>query len=432
MSIIRNFVNLFGCITELTFLYFYFDAFAEQRKVSMKIKLIFAGIAFISLFIGIYFIDVIFIKSIVLFCIMLIFSFGFDCSLLKRVYLLVTSFAFFSAAEIITGMVSMAVLKKGIYEIRQSNIAYIVNILSSQLIILIMLKFILIFMKNKNKKLDKKSQIAMILVMLPTLFSIFLMGEIVDSYSAERNILAITLTVLTCTTSIVTFYLTERQMKLTEYEIEIKELENQYNFQVRNYENLRDKTREANKNIHDIKNFTLAIGSYLEQGKIDEAQKRLKEYSESISAVTKRSCGNRTVDALLAAKQEELDKVCADNHTSAVLCEFIDNYEIDFCVMLGNAIDNAIEESRRIKEPKDRYVEVRIMPNAGGMSVFVRNKTNGHSAERGKTSKDSDLFHGFGIENMRSICQKHNGDLKISEHDGFFDLSIFLPNNQEI
>ncbi len=50
----------------------------------------------------------------------------------------------------------------------------------------------------------------------------------------------------------------------------------------------------------------------------------------------------------------------------------------------------------------------------------------------GKTAKDSDLFHGFGIENMKAICEKHNGDLKISEHDGLFDLSIFLPNIQEI
>lgn len=430
MSIIRDFVNLFGCITELTFLYFYFDTFAESKKVSTKIKLIFVGIAFISLFIGIYVIDIFFIKSIVLFCIMLIFSFGFDCSLLKRVYLLVTSFAFFSASEIITGMVSMVILEKGINEIRQSDITYIVNVLSSQLIILIMLKFILIFMKNKNKMLDKKSEIAMILVMLPTVFSILLMGEIVDSYSVERNILATALTVLMCTTSVVTFYLTERQMKLKEYEIEIKELENQYNLQVKNYENLRDKTRTASKNIHDVKNFTIAIGSYLEQGKIAEAQQRLKEYTESISAVTKRSCGNRTVDALLSAKQEELDEVCPNNRMSAVLSEFIDEYEIDFCILLGNAIDNAIEESRRIEDPNGRYIEIRILPNAGGLSVFVRNKTNGHSAAHGKTSKDNDLFHGFGIENMKSICVKHNGDFKISEHDGFFDLSIFLPNNQ--
>lgn len=432
MSIIRDFVNLFGCITELTFLYFYFDAFAEKRKIPAGLRLLFAGVSFASLFVGIYVIDVIYIKSIVLLCIVLIFSFGFDCSFLKRMYLLVTSFAFFSAAEVITGMISIAILKKTIYEIRESDVAYIVNILASQFLILIMLKFILIYMKNKNKKLDKKSEIAMILVMIPIVFSIFLMGEVATEYSVKRNILAVALTVLTFTTSTVTFYLTERQMKLKEYEVEIKELENQYDSQVRNYENLREKTRDANKTIHDIKNFTLAISSYLEQGKIDEARKRLAEYSESISAVTKHSCGNRTVDALLAAKKKEIDGVCADNHMSVVLNDFIDEYEIDFCILIGNAIDNAIEESRRIEDRNGRYIEIRIIPNSGGMSVFVRNKTNGHLAARGKTSKDSELFHGFGIENMKSICEKHNGDFKISEHDGLFDLSIFLPNIQEI
>lgn len=432
MIIIRNILNFLASVSEFIFLYFYFNAFAEKRTKPKHLWLLFFILPYISFLMSIYVIDVIFVRSLMLFFNAFIFSFYFDCAFLKRIYLLVTSFAFFSAAEIITGMISMAVLKKTINEIRQSDTMYIINVIASQLIIMLMLKFILIYMKNKNNELDKKTEIAMILLMLPTVFSIFLMGKIVDAYSVERNILAVALTVLMCTTSVVTFYLTERQMKLKEYEIEIKELENQYNLQVKNYENLRDKTRTASKNIHDVKNFTIAIGSYLEQGKIAEAQQRLKEYTESISAVTKRSCGNRTVDALLSAKQEELDEVCPDNRMSAVLSEFIDEYEIDFCILLGNAIDNAIEESRRIEDPNGRYIEIRILPNVGGLSVFVRNKTNGHSAAYGKTSKGNDLFHGFGIENMKSICGKHNGDFKISEHDGFFDLSIFLPNNQEI
>lgn len=432
MNVIRDFVNLFGCLTELSFLYIYFDAFAERRKVSRALRLILAGVAFISLFIGIYVIDTIQVRSTVLFCIMLVFSFYFSCSFLKRIYLLITSFAFFSAAEIITGTLSMVILRKSLNEIRESDIIYIVNILASQFLILVMLKFILVSMKNKNKKLDRKSEIAIILVMLPIVFTIIFMGKIIDEYNVSGNIMAVVPTVFVCVTSIVTFYLTERQMKLKEYEVEIKELENQYHLQVQKFENLRDQTRAANKNIHDIKNFTLAIGSYLEQGKIDEAQRKLKEYFESISAVTKHSCGNRTVDALLAAKQAELDEVCHDYHMAVVLNEFIDKYEIDFCILIGNAIDNAIEESRRIEDINDRYIEIRMIPNASGISVFVRNKTNGHLAVHGKTLKGSDLFHGFGIENMKAICEKHNGNLEISEHDGLFDLSIFLPNIQEI
>lgn len=432
MSIVRDFVNLFGCITELTFLYFYFDAFAEKRKGSRSLRLVLAGVAFLSLFVGIYIIDTTHIRSIVLFCIMFLFSFGFVCSFLKRIYLLITSFAFFSAAEIITGMLSMMIMKRSLYEIRESDAIYIVNILASQFLILIMLKFVLMSMKSKNKNLDRKSQIIIILFMLPTVFTILFMGKVAEEYSEKGNILALMLTVFVCIISIITFYFTERQMRLKEYELEIRELENQYQLQVQNYENLREQTRAANRNIHDIKNFTLAIGSCLEQGKVEEAQKKIKEYTESISAVVKRSCGNRTVDALLAAKQKELDEVCADYHVSVVLNELIDKYEIDFCILIGNAIDNAIEESRRIENRLDRYIEIRIMPNAGGMSVFVRNKTDGYLGARGKTAKGSALFHGFGIENMKAICEKHNGDFKISEHDGLFDLSIFLPDIQEI
>lgn len=432
MIVLRNIVNVLASINEFVFMYFYFGAFAEKREKRRNLWILFIGLMYISFFLNLYVIHVIYIRSLMLFVTMFSFSLYFKCKLIKRLYLLVTSFAVFSAAEIITGMVSMAVMKMTIDEIRQSDAAYVINVITSQLIIMFSVKFVLMYMKKKNNELDKKTEVAIIFLMLPTVFSIFLMGRIVDAYSVERNVLAVALTMLMCATSVVSFYLTERQMKLREYEIEIKELENRYRLQVKNYENLRDRTRTANKNIHDVKNFAIAVSAYLEQGKIAEAKQRLKEYTESICAVTKHSCGNLTVDALLTAKQEELAQVCPDYHMSAVLSGLIDNYEIDFCILLGNAIDNAIEESRRIENPNDRYVEIRILPNAGGVSVFVRNRTKDLYKTHRKTAKDNDLFHGFGMENMKSICEKHNGDFHISEHDGFFDLSIFLPNQQEL
>ena len=31
---------------------------------------------------------------------------------------------------------------------------------------------------------------------------------------------------------------------------------------------------------------------------------------------------------------------------------------------------------------------------------------------------------------MKAICDKYNGDFQVSEKDGYFELSAFLPNNQ--
>lgn len=79
--------------------------------------------------------------------------------------------------------------------------------------------------------------------MLPTVFTILFMGKVAEEYSEKGNILALMLTVFVCIISIITSYFTERQMRLKEYELEIRELENQYQLQVQNYENLREQTR---------------------------------------------------------------------------------------------------------------------------------------------------------------------------------------------
>lgn len=108
-----------------------------------------------------------------------------------------------------------------------------------------MLKFILASMKSKNKNLDRKSQIIIILLMLPAVFTILFMGKVMEQYGEKGNIRVLMLAVFVCIISIIAFYLTERQMKLKEYELEIRELENQYQLQVQNYENLREQTRAA-------------------------------------------------------------------------------------------------------------------------------------------------------------------------------------------
>ena len=189
MSIVRDSVNFLASISNIVFGLLYIEIFEKKRNASKQIRLLLICLTFISFFIGTFVIDKIFVRSIVLLCILFMLSFYYDCTFLKRIYLLVSFFSFFCISEIITGMISMAVLKMTINEIRQSDILYIANIFASQFLIFMMVKIAGLYMRNKNKTLDKKTEIAMVLLMLPTVFAVLLMGEIVDSYSVERTIL---------------------------------------------------------------------------------------------------------------------------------------------------------------------------------------------------------------------------------------------------
>ena len=193
---------------------------------------------------------------------------------------------------------------------------------------------------------------------------------------------------------------------------------------------MKNMTLLTNRNAHDIKNFLIGIRSYLDQERIDEAENKIEEFYNSIPITSERSSGNVTVDALLTSKMQEISNVSPKNKVS-VICALENIDEIDFCILLGNAIDNAVEESRRIQDISKRFIEVRVMPFNNNISISIVNTKESCKKTSLKTSKSNKLFHGFGIENMKAICEKYQGDLQIKETEKQFYLSILLPNNQE-
>ena len=219
-------------------------------------------------------------------------------------------------------------------------------------------------------------------------------------------------------------------MKAREIEKRFFDIKNQYETQTQYYKNMKEMTLLTNRNAHDIKNFLIGIRSYLDQERIGEAENKIEEFYNSIPITSGRSSGNVTVDALLTSKMEEIINVSPRNKVS-VICTLENIDEIDFCILLGNAIDNAIEESRRIRDVSKRFIEIRVMPFNSNISISIVNTKESCKETSSKTSKLNKLFHGFGIENMKAICEKYQGDLQIKETETQFYLSILLPNNQE-
>lgn len=430
MSVARIITDFLGCFGTIYILSLYCKAFFSAQNGNRLRNFALRGAAFAICLINALFIDNAAAKSGVCILLFSIFAYSYNSSHLKRIYSAMIAWIFINTCEIVTGVITITVLEIDITQIRSDDFLYALNVFSSKLLAYVGLQIILILTKKNRRSTDYGFSAALFTLFLFIIFhTAFFVGKVATDYSVGSNILALLSMILMGAATIAVIFLNNRQIKYVEQQIKIKELENQYKLQVKEFENLRDNARIANKNIHDVKNFTLAINSYLEQGRIDEARQKLNEYTERISYTSHRSSGSQTVDALLAVKEDEINKICKDAHISVVLGDAMLVDEIDLCILLGNAIDNAIEESRRIENASERMIEIRVLPNAGGLSIFIGNKTSVSSKATQINSKDS-FFHGFGIENMKNICKKYNGDFQLSERDGYFRLSAFLPNVQ--
>lgn len=433
MSLTRIFIEIFACIATIFVFSVFCNIFLVSKNRSILRRVVCTGAALTLSIMNVFCVEIMQVRVFVTVFWLFLFTYCYDAPFLKRIYSVLIGSVLLDTSEIVTGIITITLLKTDINHIRESDLLYVLNVFASKALPYLLLKLAAIFIHKERRRLDKGFSAALTVLLLFILFhTAFFINGVVDSYSGTRNVLGVISMILMIGAAIAVFFLNDRQIKYKENQIRLKEMENQYKLQVRKYENLRENTRAANKKIHDVKNFVLAVSSYLEQGRVEEAEKRLREYTESISTVSRTSSGSQTVDALLEVKEKEMNEVCRNTYVSVVLGELVSVDEIDLCILLGNAIDNAIEESRRVDDAENSAIEVRVLPYAGGISVFVRNKISTHGEAKYSEDRQKDsLFHGFGIENMKAICSKYNGDLQVSERGGYFELSAFLPNDQE-
>ena len=145
--------------------------------------------------------------------------------------------------------------------------------------------------------------------------------------------------------------------------------------------------------------------------------------------------GSAVLDTILTEKS----LYCKD-HGITITC-MADGSQMDFMNMidlyavLGNAVDNAIEEVGKFEEKEKRQIDVLIYRKQQFLAIHVTNPMEGQLVyEEGLpvTTKGSRIVHGFGLRSVRHILKKYDGFLTIQEEDGCFSLLMLIPVPQQL
>ncbi|WP_423219254.1 ATP-binding protein [Acetobacterium malicum] len=99
----------------------------------------------------------------------------------------------------------------------------------------------------------------------------------------------------------------------------------------------------------------------------------------------------------------------------------------DLAIILGNLLDNAIEAVSELK--KEREIKTKINYDKGRLIVLVENPYQGERVKVGNrylTTNKEPSQHGLGLENVKSVLQKYNGSMGITQQSNIFSVSLLL------
>lgn len=179
--------------------------------------------------------------------------------------------------------------------------------------------------------------------------------------------------------------------------------------------------------IHDFKNHMLILERLIE---VKETERALEYIHKLTDTVLKRKklikTGNIIIDALLeekasiAKEKDIVFEVVSDDMSN----HFIEDH--DWCIILANLLDNAIEACEKVEGEKGIKVRLENFPYGTGISIANNFSQINMKNGRLVTTKKDKLSHGLGSQSVDNVVRKYKGTIDRNTEDGLFTVDIIL------
>lgn len=173
---------------------------------------------------------------------------------------------------------------------------------------------------------------------------------------------------------------------------------------------------------HDIKNHITVVKELLQNGKQEEALTYIGDLADMTEALSfPCSTGNPVADILLGNKLGIAESMGIDVDCSLHLPYPCPIRDIDFCVILSNALDNAIHACRDIDDGSGKYIRLTGRIQGDFILMEVENSFHG----KGLAGR------GTGLSNIKMVAEKYQGAMSVKTQGSSFILSVLLVIPQQ-
>lgn len=335
-------------------------------------------------------------------------------------------------AELICLLIAYLTLSKHMEELLSFDGFRIFLIIGKNLISLMLYFIFKRYIITYHSLIFKKIKAFLILILSNLLIISIITNTVKNSFniSLSEKVLLVLLFVELVFTILVVIFIT-RTMNYIKSETEFEMVSREYENQSEYYRQLQNLISELKRQRHDFNNHINCMVGLLAIESYDELHQYLCSLAnrvDTINAIV--DCGSPVLTALISDKYEIAKKSDINFNLSICILEDIQVNPIDLSIIIGNALDNAIEAcqkmNHRVKEiefkleTKSNYVLIEIV------NTYVKALNNNCSTFL--TSKVDAENHGFGLKNIKFTVERYGGVMTISEKNECFILGVSILN----
>ena len=344
-------------------------------------------------------------------CVTLIFSFTELIIALCSSYILRVDFAtlktgyYFVAGMLLSKLLTFvifAIIKLGKHSLPIKNMGLLwgyIGVLPITSFALIFIMVDYIYKIESNPTMQLITSIVFVLLIASNIFIFYVVDKICDRFVTEQKL-------------ILANELIESQKKT--------------------YRDLYDSQTEIKKIKHDLKNIMIGVLHYINSNEISEAKKYIEQNCELLKGnFNNVASGNSIIDTLISVKSEVAQTVNVKLNTDIVLLNQINIDDIDFSIILGNAIDNAIEATEKTKLHK-KEVDISIIAKNSNIVIVVKNPVDKRvDTNNFSTTKSNSEMHGFGILQIMTLVKRYQGETFFDCDDKTFKMTAIINNSNK-
>ncbi len=229
------------------------------------------------------------------------------------------------------------------------------------------------------------------------------------------------------TGGLLTLYMIQRFLEEARKNLQLQEENNQFILQAAQYENLKKNIEEARRAQHDMRHHFTIIQDCISKNDLSALSDYMAKYQQDSPGFDegKPYCSNYAVDAVLRFYAGKAAQNQTKIHIAVEMEQTLLIPEPEFCVLLGNLLENALE---CCAGQEYAAIQAHIMQHSASILTITVDNTcpNPPAWENGKLCSSKHKGFGLGTASVSMVAQRYHGGAQFQWKNGIFYASVLL------